>query len=712
MLLSVFFFVFFSSLLGLGASKASQSFVRLADFYGHVSHAKMGVEVNFTNFDWYLNLLDGTLRSANHTDGLFGTSSSLARLQATVQGIQLRHDEYQSFFSSSPVSRNKRQLGAVLGIGIGLAALYDVETLRGTVGEMQSRQNDLVRLMSCITNDTAKLTKNFKKLRGAISMLDSAMVNMNHLIIIESAVLDLSATADRYFAGLRALLDGDLSFDLVHQDVVEQEFISLREAAFNRGFETVFHSFSQVFQLPVSFYAESGVVHVIIDIPIVPINDYSNFALYHYHSLPFFLGNHLVRVQPRETLVAINRAKDAFVPIYHSQLHACQHVGHSVLCHYPSVSITDVGQCCLCAIFRGLAEVIFKACPVTFLAQNFLLERLNSTAFLAYSNESVSGALTCGLKSSQLEVSSLKVINIEPGCVFNIQGVTFVAAFDPQIRIPDIISTFSPPVGLLDLFSNSSDMISEALSHFDQVDYNALVRGGEELGQMAPWVPTSNHFWIWALTSSSLAFLSVALVFVACRGKILAKCFSLLLPGLKGDWTTGLIPRVPPLSQEQVDRLVAELRELRPLPSSSVVPSGAVPVRPGTMHEVTWPEEHPNNVAMHRVDSVDSEMSMTPTEISELDLPYYLRPRGIPEDMPSWDRHRVRPLTQAQRDWIESGSNVPGTAALWNPRRSSSSDEAWRHVRLSRPASRVGSFRTAREEPRSGSPLSTYSGTP
>lgn len=49
-----------------------------------------------------------------------------------------RHEKYQAFFTDWGMSRYKRQLGAILGIDIGLAALYHVEDLRDTVGQLQS----------------------------------------------------------------------------------------------------------------------------------------------------------------------------------------------------------------------------------------------------------------------------------------------------------------------------------------------------------------------------------------------------------------------------------------------------------------------------------------------------------------------------------------------------------------------------------------------
>ena len=110
---------------------------------------------------------------------------------------------------------------------------------------------------------------------------------MEQILEVEAAVLQISSLADKLFRGLEELMAGCLSFDLIHDEEVRQEFGELRSAAFNKGYEVFFPSPLQVFQLPASFLADNGKVHVIVDIPIVPIRYYNDFNLYHYHYVPF-----------------------------------------------------------------------------------------------------------------------------------------------------------------------------------------------------------------------------------------------------------------------------------------------------------------------------------------------------------------------------------------------------------------------------------------
>ena len=76
-----------------------------------------------------------------------------SRLITTMHGIERRLSDYVLYFNAHPSAstRNKRQLAGTIGIGIGVLALYDVES---TIGEMESRQSILVHQISGLINDT------------------------------------------------------------------------------------------------------------------------------------------------------------------------------------------------------------------------------------------------------------------------------------------------------------------------------------------------------------------------------------------------------------------------------------------------------------------------------------------------------------------------------------------------------------------------------
>ena len=97
----------------------TESFSRVASFYGQVSNAHLGVTIDFADFEHFLALLDKSLQDKRfHDRGLYGTSAILARLRAVVADVGRCHAEYQAFFANRGMSRHKKQLGAAICIGL------------------------------------------------------------------------------------------------------------------------------------------------------------------------------------------------------------------------------------------------------------------------------------------------------------------------------------------------------------------------------------------------------------------------------------------------------------------------------------------------------------------------------------------------------------------------------------------------------------------
>ena len=229
-------------------------------------------------------------------------------------------------------------------------------------------------------------------------------------------------------------------------------------------YKTVFRDFTQIFQLPASFIAQKGSLLVIIDIPITPLADLGKFSLYRYHPMPFLHRGQLMKVTSTEHLLAVSKHREQFVPVSGADLHQCLHVGENFLCPFIGVSQTEEYPCCLCAIFLAQMKRVAKECELTFLRQRFHLERLNATLFVSFTNGSLTGVSTCQGRQSQLSFSGLQHFSLEPGCVLNVAGVTFVAAFNPGVSVQQVVSFFPANFSLFDNDSALLSDLSRALS--------------------------------------------------------------------------------------------------------------------------------------------------------------------------------------------------------------------------------------------------------
>ena len=488
---SVIVVSFFNNVLSEN-SHSLQSFTKVSSFHHHVSYGHLGVEVRFSDYQERLEIIQKCLDEWNTTNAGPFLLATFARLKAMIDPSLERLSEYQDTLSSQPF-RPKRQIMGGVAIAMSAAALYDVEELRDTVGVMETRQNMMVRQLVSVSNATIATAKNVRKLTGAFHMLENNVLGLRHVATMEAVVLRIEEEVNGFFNGLDDLLSGRLTLSLVSESSVKTEFAELRQAAQAQGYDTVFPEPTQVFQLPVSFYVESGSVFVLVPIPIVPQKDSGEFDLYKFRPMPVLVGHQLVQLSSDSDFLAISRDKSRFVEVSSAMLDSCRHVGHTFLCSFPSVTVTDAFSFCLKDIFQSRSEDLLRSCNVHLLRRDFQFRRLNVTAFVSYTNSSLVATQTCGETVSQIVLEGYVVKNLEPGCVLHARSVTFVAGFSPVIEVNHVVTRI--PGSFLEISNDSFVMqkIDEALAHFDKVDYGALLKGGEELSALEPLSQSSHH---------------------------------------------------------------------------------------------------------------------------------------------------------------------------------------------------------------------------
>ena len=139
-----------------------------------------------------------------------------------------------------------------------------------------------------------------------------------------------------------------------------------------------------------------------------------------------------------------------------------------------------------------------RDCDLTFLSERFRLDWINSTSFLFYANPSRSGILSCGVSQEQLRLSGFGVNSLDPGCVLTVAGITFISAVAPRVRVQQVVTLFSGNFSFSNDIEALNRSLSKALEDFDKIDYNAPLRGGEELRHLQPLVPETSHLWaVW-----------------------------------------------------------------------------------------------------------------------------------------------------------------------------------------------------------------------
>ena len=138
---------------------------------------------------------------------------------------------------------------------------------------------------------------------------------------------------------------------------------------------------------------------------------------------------------------------------------------------------------------------------------------------------------------------------------------------------------------------NSS--LTDALSDFDVIDFNALVKGEEKLKNMVPWEPTSGRAWIaWMVQGVILAVIvGLTGVLYLCRRRLFREAigalqederFHLHQPDQPDESLTraadNLVSRFSRLRREEAAREAKneESQEEGPAPESLETPGGCV----------------------------------------------------------------------------------------------------------------------------------------
>ena len=96
----------------------------------------------------------------------------------------------------------------------------------------------------------------------------------------------------------------------------------------------VFPSFTQ---FPVSYYIDAGYLHILVNIPIEPVHDFTIYHLYKYKALSIFSDGHLLQLLGSTDLIAMSEDKLRFIEVSASMMDSCRKVGFNVLCSFPSV---------------------------------------------------------------------------------------------------------------------------------------------------------------------------------------------------------------------------------------------------------------------------------------------------------------------------------------------------------------------------------------
>ena len=179
-----------------------------------------------------------------------------------------------------------------------------------------------------------------------------------------------------------------------------------------------------------------------------------------------------MEVTSTDEMIAINSDRSEFVSLSGSEVHACTKMGIQFLCPFVSLASQSQPKDCLKAIFLGDAKTMEMSCQIRFLQDQFIMRRVNDTAFLVYASSEVVISITCKLNTQLLKVNNMLIVDINPGCTAFANGFTFLSAIQPVSRIQHVVSVF-PSEFLMNL-NLTEDLVNSTLDGYESVDIRSL----------------------------------------------------------------------------------------------------------------------------------------------------------------------------------------------------------------------------------------------
>ena len=128
-------------------------------------------------------------------------------------------------------------------------------------------------------------------------------------------------------------------------------------------------------------------------------------------------------------------------------------------------------------------------------------------------SHSLTATETCGPKISQRILVGFETSDITPGCSVQAGSVTFVSGFSPMVSVNHVLTFLLKSFFKISNDTEVVDAVEQALQSFEDVDYNALLKGGRKLASLPPVKQLSSFMWIIWVVVGVIILVVIAVVF-------------------------------------------------------------------------------------------------------------------------------------------------------------------------------------------------------
>lgn len=305
-------------------------------------------------------------------------------------------------------TRDKRQVGAVLGTMFGVAAVSEVIRLH------QAATTTMVNKGKIRQN-----TEDMLVLNMALEELSRATDSTEKLLELRLTTMEFAMQVEAIARGLNALNRQHLTTDLVATELLEEVWPKLLWQAKKEKGELPVHFPWQLYELPASFLTTEDGIRVTLHVPVVD----RRLQLKEWMDFPVAIEeedkHHVLaaRVVTKEVFLGVDGESSTHIVLSEDEWGDCWLVGQQRVCTRPITYRTDLADTCVGALFVNDGEAVRARCRLVADDRPWALEAIGGGRFAAFAKRRLPIQIKCANGSITTKaVHGVEVIEGAPGC--------------------------------------------------------------------------------------------------------------------------------------------------------------------------------------------------------------------------------------------------------------------------------------------------------
>jgi len=440
-------FVFFTLLsaatganLELQDARGLQQFSQIGFLLDDVTPARLEVKIDLQPALNMVSKIKHFIGRKSNRTSIFGkTLQSRAARDLQPALDRLRDTEQLVFKAKSLPNRIKRQFFGVAATAMAAYAVYDVNQLRGTTTEIKHAVAVSRQRLNAAVGDISALARAQRATANILNSLHEDMSELHQFL----QLINLAQTTANYCyqtaAAIDEVLNHRLTTGLVPLEDLDRGFNLLKHDLRRLGLEPVIDDAKQAYQLEASFEALVGEpLKVSVEIPTKPRDRSTQYSLLSHRRFPFSFNASIWTLAASTELLGLSTEDGTFITLDTTELHTCSKLGETFLCNNIGTVSLQTPQSCTAAIYLEDSDRIMELCQPTRLNTAAFLQRVNSSSFVSYSAVQARATVRCGTEESRHMIHGLQLGQVQPGCTFVANGLSFHSPRTPSSTMTSI----------------------------------------------------------------------------------------------------------------------------------------------------------------------------------------------------------------------------------------------------------------------------------